>query len=116
LEALGYSRGGITTKIHCVADAKGRPIDFKLTGGEVHDVQEAIALLTDKKAKYVIADKGYDAAKVDRVIETIGAIAVIPPRKCCVYRREYPPELYKRRNLIERLFNRLKGFRRIGTR
>ncbi len=33
MEALGYSRGGLTTKIHCVLDAKGLPIDFKLTGG-----------------------------------------------------------------------------------
>ena len=113
---MGYSRGGITTKIHCVVDAKGRPIDFSLTGGEVHDVQEAEALLKNKTAKYVIGDKGYDAGKVDKVIEGIGAIAAIPVRTCCTYRREYPQDLYKRRNLIERFFNRLKGFRRIGTR
>ena len=113
---MGYSRGGLTTKIHCVVDAKGRPIDFKLTGGEVHDVQEAHPLLADKRAKYVIGDKGYDAGKVDKTIEEIGAIAVIPVRSCCHYRREYPQELYKKRNLIERFFNRLKGFRRVGTR
>jgi len=97
-------------------NGNGLPIDFKLTGGEVHDVQEAIGLLSGKTAKYVIGDKGYDAGKVDKVIESIGAVAVIPVRKCCNYKRKYPEELYKQRNLIERFFNRLKGFRRIGTR
>ena len=116
MEALGYSRGGLTTKIHCMVDANGLPIDFTLTGGEVHDVQEAVGLISGKSAKYVIGDKGYDAGKVDKVIEGIGAIAVIPVRKRCYYRRDYPLELYKKRNLIERFFNRLKRFRRIGTR
>ncbi len=92
------------------------PIDFRLTGGEVHDVQEAVGLISGKSAKYVIGDKGYDAGKVDKAIESIGAIAVIPVRKCCYYQRQYPEWLYKRRNLIERVFNRLKRFRRIGTR
>jgi transposase len=99
-----------------VVDANGMAIDFRLTGGEVHDVQEAVELISDKSAKYVIGDKGYDAGKVDRAIGSIGAIAVIAVRKCCFYWREYPAELYKQRNLIERFFNRLKRFRRIGTR
>ena len=116
MEALGYSRGGLTTKIHCVVDAKGLPIDFRLTGGEVHDIQEAVGLIFGKNAKYVIGDKGYDAVKMDKAIEEMGAIAVIPARKCCHYRRDYPKQLYKQRNLIERFFNRLKRFRRIGTR
>ena len=116
MEAFGYSRGGLTTKIHCVVDANGKPIDFKLTGGEVHDLKEAESLLAGKQAKYVIGDKGYDAKKIDEIIERIGGIAVIPVRICGHYRREYPQELYKRRNLIERFFGRLKGFRRIGTR
>lgn len=106
----------MTTKIHCVVDANGKPIDFKLTGGEVHDLKEAEGLLAGKQAKYVIGDKGYDAKKIDEIIERIGGIAVIPVRTCSHYRREYPQELYKRRNLIERFFGRLKGFRRIGTR
>ena len=91
---MGCSRGGLTTKIHCVVDKNGLPIDFKLTGGEVHDFQEAVGLITGKKAKYVIGDKGYDGRKMDLAIESIGAIAVIPVKKCCYYKREYPRELY----------------------
>ncbi len=35
--AIGKSRAGNTTKIHMLADGNGRPIDFEITGGEVHD-------------------------------------------------------------------------------
>lgn len=36
-QAIGRSRGGPTTKIHLACDAKGRPINFRLSGGNVHD-------------------------------------------------------------------------------
>jgi len=36
-EGLGRSRGGLSSKIHCVVDGLGNPVDFILTGGEVHD-------------------------------------------------------------------------------
>ena len=38
--AIGISRGGYTTKIHFAADSHGNPIDFEVTGGEVHDSHE----------------------------------------------------------------------------
>jgi hypothetical protein len=41
--AIGLSRGGPTTKIHIACDANGNPIDFEITGGEVHDVKAARA-------------------------------------------------------------------------
>jgi transposase len=37
-QALGRSRGGLTTKIHMLADALGRPLRFILTDGEASDV------------------------------------------------------------------------------
>jgi transposase len=73
-------------------------------------------LLTGVNAAHVIADKGYDSDGIVRFIEEQGAIAVIPPRSNRRNRREYDRELYKRRNLIERAFNRLKHWRRIATR
>ena len=36
-EGIGRSRGGLTSKIHCVVDGLGNPVDFILTGGQVHD-------------------------------------------------------------------------------
>jgi transposase len=111
------SRSGIGTKVHCAADAKGRPIDLRITAGNVHDVEEAEALIRGKETKYVLGDKGYDAVRVDKAIESIGAMPVIPVRASSFLRkRECPKEIYKHRSAIERFFSRLKGFRRVGTR
>ena len=41
---------------------------------------------------------------------------VVPPKRNRLQAWEYDQHLYKRRNEVERLFRRLKGFRRIATR
>jgi transposase len=68
------------------------------------------------KADAVLADKGYDADYIVEAVEDMGAIAVIPPKSNRKTERKYDKYLYKERNLIERLFNKLKHFRRIATR
>jgi transposase len=55
-QALGRSRGGLTTKIHMLADALGRPLRFILTGGQTHDVVTAPALLEGVDGGAIIAD------------------------------------------------------------
>ena len=113
---MGRSRGGLSTKIHLVVDAEGQPIRFALTGGQAHDAPQAIPLLTGVEATHVIADKGYDSDEILGFIHSQGAIAVIPPKSNRKDPQEYDREAYKRRNLIERAFNRLKHWRRIATR
>jgi len=113
---LGRSRGGLTSKIHCVVDGLGNPVDFILTGGEVHDSVCANDLLDNKVAAFVVADKAYDS---DAILEKVGkmhAIAVIPPKSNRKEQRYYDKHHYKDRNLIERFFCRLKQFRGIATR
>ena len=97
-------------------DAKGRPLRFILTGGHVHDVTQASALVAGWQPSHVIADKGYDSQAFVDDIEKAGALAVIPPRSSRKSPRAYDVEVYKQRNLIERCFNKLKHFRRIATR
>ena len=46
----------------------------------------------------------------------LGYEPVVPPLRTRVEPWEYDREIYKRRNEIERLFRRLKGFRRIFSR
>jgi len=99
-----------------VVDAQGRPLRFLLTGGQAHDAPQAIPLLTGVEATHVIADKGYDSNRILGFIGAQGAVAVIPPKANRKILREYDQELYKRRNLIERAFNKLKHWRRIATR
>lgn len=64
----------------------------------------------------MLADKGYDADYIIEAANKMGAVAVIPPRAGRKMLRDYDRELYKERNFIERLFNKLKNFRRIATR
>ena len=115
-QALGRSRGGLSTKVHLATDGRGQPIRFILTGGQTHDVTQAIPLLAGLRTEQVIADKGYDSDRVLEFIQSQGATAVIPPRSRRKVQRVYDRERYKKRNLIERAFNKLKHWRRIATR
>ena len=115
-QALGRSRGGLSTKIHMAVDATGQPIRFILTGGQASDSPQGIPLLTGIKASHVIADKGYDSNRILSFVREHGAVAVIPPTSRRTVQREYDKKVYKQRNLIERAFNKLKNWRRIATR
>ena len=113
---MGRSRGGLTTKIHLLCNQLGEPLHFLLTAGQVNDCTQAIALLGERKAEAVLADKGYDADAIVDHIEAMGGTAVIPPKSNRKQQRPYDKELYKQRNRIERCFSRLKQFRRLATR
>ncbi|AHY46295.1 transposase (plasmid) [Rubrobacter radiotolerans] len=106
----------MSTKIHMSVDSLGRPVRFILTAGQANDAPQAERLLEGVQATFVIADRGYDSQKIIEQIEETGARAVIPPRANRRVKRPYDKELYKKRNLIERSFNKLKRFRRIATR
>ena len=113
---MGRSRGGLTTKIHMMCDALGLPVKFILTSGEASDFNQALPLLQGENPDYVLADRGYDSNEIVDYIRQINATPVIPPRSNRLVQRDYDKIIYKDRNLIERLFNRLKQFRKIATR
>ena len=116
-QAIGRSKGGLSTKIHALADALGNPIGFHLTPGQDSDLEGADVLLEELEAEALLGDKGYDAD--ERVIERLekqGKTAVIPPRRNRTKPREYDKALYKARHLIENFFAKLKQYRAIATR
>ena len=79
---IGKSKGGNTTKIHMVVDAKGKPIDFCLSAGNVNDSTMASQMIKDLDAThYVVADKGYDSNEIRALIKELGSEAVIPRKK-----------------------------------
>jgi transposase len=115
-QALGRSRGGLTTKIHMLADGLGRPLRFILTPGQAGDAPQAAALLDGFSAKAVLADTAYDSNALRQLIADAGALAVIPsnpPRKIII---PHDKSAYRQRNRIERCFNKLKHCRRFATR
>ena len=116
-QAIGRSRGGRTTKIHALTDGGGRPLAFLLTGGQAADCQAAEDLLERVPPGVVVhADKGYDTDRVRQLIESLGSAPNIPPRSHRRWKNCFSPYLYRRPNAIERMFGRLKDFRRIATR
>ena len=106
----------MSTKIHAAVDALGNPVRLLLSAGQASEFGQANALIEGFKAQYVLADKGYDSDAFLKTIHDSDAIPVIPPRKNRTTQREYDRVIYKDRNLVERLFQKLKGFRRIATR
>ena len=88
-----------------------------LTPGNVADVTAAPALLARaEKARYVIADKGYDADDLRQSLRQAGIVPVIPGRVNRKRRIHHDKRRYRRRHLIENAFCRLKDFRRVATR
>ena len=77
---MGRSRGGLTSKIHALVDAEGRPIDIMLTPGQTHDGKAAPDLLEAlQQDAIVLADKAYDSDAIRKRIEDKGAWSV--PRR-----------------------------------
>ncbi len=114
---MGRSRGGLTTKVHALVDARGLPIRMMLTAGQVHDSQAVPALLDGLAAdEVVVADKGYDADWIRAMIEERNAAPNIAAKSTRKQRFCFSKSLYRERNRIERFFCRMKQFRRIATR
>jgi transposase len=127
-QALGRSRGGFSTKLHLRCDGRGRPVAFHLTGGERHDLLgvgplfEAGTLRTGRRGRArckpdaVIADKAYSAAWLLEAFCRKGIVPVIPSRSDQPENPDFDCEVYRERNLVERLVGKLKQFRRVATR
>ena len=65
-------------------------------------------------ATVVVADRGYDSRAIVEMVAARGGAAHIPTQS--QVKRSVDPDLYRRRNLVERYFCNLKQFRRIATR
>jgi transposase len=117
-EALGRSRGGFTSKLHARCDGRGRPLGFVLTAGQAHDIQgfgPLFRMIVDR-IEALLADKGYDADAIREELACAQIEAVIPAKSNRRNPAPHDRDKYRWRNLIERLFNKLKNWRRIATR
>lgn len=100
------------------ADAHGNPIDFEITGGEVHDAKVADTVIEKVgTAQNFIADKGYDSQAIRAQAQAAGMRPIIPRKSNSKQPNpEFDAYLYKLRHRVENLFARLKHFRSIATR
>ena len=116
-QAIGRSRGGRTTKVHALTDEIGRPVALCLTPGQAHDLTGAAMLLERLPTpRRRLADRAYDARRLRDWLAERGCEAVIPPNPTRKHPHSYDQEAYRGRNVVERMFCRLKDVRRIATR
>ena len=117
--SIGRSRGGLTTKVHAAADACGNPIDFEITGGEVHDSKIAKKLIDMgcEESGNFVADKAYDSDDIREHAKLKGKTPIIPRRSNSKKENsEFDSHIYKGRHLVENLFARVKHYRGVATR
>jgi transposase len=125
---LGRSRGGFSTNIQLRAEGGGKPLTFCVTAGQRHEAVEferlmehgAVRRATGGRPKLrpqrSVGDKGYRSKRIRHYLQRRGIRMTIP--RTTNERRTGPFDraIYRERNQIERLINRLKQYRRIATR
>lgn len=89
-----------------------------LSAGNINDMTMAASLLEQARGRFdrLIADRGYDTNAIRSAIAGQGAEVVIPSTTSRRAPIPYDRDAYKARNLVERLWCRLKDWRRIATR
>lgn len=138
-EALGRSRGGLTSKIHLAVDGRGLPMSVILTPGQAGDNPQLLPLLDQvavgrdgpgrprKRPERVLADKAYSHPSTRAAMRERRIAFTSPEKSDQIARRHvkgsrggrpprFDPEIYADRNVVERCFNRLKQFRDLATR
>jgi len=138
-EALGRSRGGLTSKIHLLADSRCRPLARLTSAGQRHDSLALVPLMGQlaiarrcpgrprTRPGRVLGDKAYSSAAIRGHLRRRGITATIPEPADQVKNRlkrgsrgGRPPAFdavaYQQRNVVERAFCHLRQFRAVATR
>jgi transposase len=118
---LGRSRGGLTTKIVVTAADEATAIAVDVVPGHAHDAPHLDRMLGRTARRVgpigqVVGDKGFDGRPQREACVAHGAEPVIPYKACWTNPGPLNRPAYRERNLIERLFAKLKEFRRVATR
>ena len=138
-EALGRSRGGLSTKLHLAADSRCRPLGFITTLGQRHDsvafeltlAQVAVARIGPGRSRTrpdaVLADKAYSSRAIrahlsGRKIKAV--IAIKDDQNTARLNKgarggrplSFDKVHYRDRNTVERAVNKLRAHRAVGTR
>ncbi len=98
---MGRSRGGLTTKIHALVDALGRPIRLKLTEGQAHDGRSASDMFdTIQAGNILLADRAYDSDDLRNKLTARGAWANIRPMPNRIRHPVFSSWVYRQRNAL----------------
>lgn len=98
-------------------DDHGRPRVLLLSAGNTNDITMAHALIEAAGPfRKLLADRGYDADHLRKRLVERNAEAVIPTTTSRKRPIPYDVVAYRQRNTVERLWARLKDYRRVATR
>ncbi len=94
------------------------PLAIILTPGQTHESRAFEALVEGLASgtRCLVGDMGYDADRIRQELLLQGVLPVIPSNPARKQPLPFDRELYRLRNRVERLVNRLKQFRAIATR
>ena len=116
-QSIGKSSGGWTAKIPMLAAKERQAGKFALSPGNAHDAPGGHKLLRkmrDQMAKApLLMDRAYEGDKNRQQAQAMGMRPIALPKKSRKTSWKYDRELYKKHNEVERLFRRLKGYRRV---
>src|SRR6201991_182513 len=115
-QAIGRSKGGMTTKILALTDALGNLVRFELLPGQRFDTVGMPSLIEGLAFDALIADKAFDSNAIVAELEARGAKVVISQHSRRAKPLAIDKEMYKWRHLIENFFGKLKEFKRIAMR
>ena len=115
-QAIGRSKGGMTTKILALTDAHGRLVRFVLLPGQRFDTVGVAPLIDGVDFDALIADKAFDSNTIIAELEKRRAKIVISQHPRRAKPLDIDLEMYKWRHLIENFFCKLKEFKRIAMR
>src|SRR5512133_3086407 len=139
-QALGRSRGGLTTKLHTICDGRGRNLVTQLTPGQDADTLQLVGLVDQvrvarpggrgrprTRVAHLTGDKAYSSRANRVALRARGIRHTIPEREDQQANRARrgarggrPPafdrQRYRQRNQVERLMGRRRQFRAVATR
>jgi transposase len=116
-QAIGRTNGGLNTKLSVWVDGCGRVISVSLAPGQQADVRVAQRWSHPKlRGTITVADKGYDSDGFRQELRRCGSRPCIPPRCNRLQPATWHRGYYRKRHKVENLFQRLKRYRRVGTR
>jgi transposase len=120
-QALGRSKGWLTTKIHAFTVSIKEILSFILTPGNTSDTPIGNTMIDcllpeERGVEKLLADRAYDCNETRRLLQERGIEAVIPSKKNRIEPIEHDRQTYKSRNEIERFWRFLKNFRRVFSR
>ena len=115
-QAIGRSRGGLTTKIVALVDALGNLVRVILLPGQRHDTIGVPPLIKGVIFGALLGDKAFDTDRLRAELDDRGAAAVIPPKANRKAAISFDRDMYRWRPLIETTFAKLKEFRAVATR